>query len=180
MRSLAAAMDFVFREEGGFQRSPADSGNWVGERLVGTKYGISARSHPTVDIEHLTRDQATRIYEEDYWLAARCDRLPPALALIHFDAAVNQGVGRAAKILQRAVLVADDGIIGPLTLRAAAERDVELSLRDYAIERLVAYLMTIERNHALAAYGYSPWGLRVRRARDAALALIHRPGPRAA
>lgn len=37
-----------------------------------------------------------------------------------FDLAINSGVGRASKLLQRAVGVAADGAIGPATLAAVA------------------------------------------------------------
>ena len=50
----------------------------------------------------------------------RCPDLPPPLAFFHFDAAVNQGVTGAARMLQQAVGADIDGEIGPLTLAAVA------------------------------------------------------------
>ncbi len=58
------------------------------------------------------------IYLHDYWLAGRCDRMPWPVSLAHFDACVNVGVAQAAKFLQRIVGTRDDGVVGPLTLRA--------------------------------------------------------------
>src|SRR5262249_31147441 len=74
--------------------------------------------------------QATvrRIYRERYWLPASCPALPPPLALFHFDAAVNQGVAAAARLLQEAVGAAVDGEIGPETLADAVARPVPQSL----------------------------------------------------
>ena len=46
------------------------------------------------------------------------EALPPPLALLVFDAAVNNGVGHAIRWLQSAVCVNADGQIGPAT-RAA-------------------------------------------------------------
>ena len=52
----------------------------------------------------------------------RGDDLPPALALLVFDAAVNNGVARAARWLQQALGVTADGAIGPVTLAAIGAR----------------------------------------------------------
>jgi len=82
------ARDHIFKWEGGYVNDSRDPG---GE----TKYGISKRAYPNVDIANLTKDAAWAIYERDYWLAAGCDRMTPGMALMVFDAAVNCGVGRA-------------------------------------------------------------------------------------
>ena len=52
------------------------------------------------------------------WDRVDGDRLPDSIALLVFDAAVNNGTGRAVRWLQQAVLVAQDGVIGPRTLQA--------------------------------------------------------------
>src|SRR5690606_15039047 len=57
--------------------------------FVGTRWGISALSHPTVDIVNLTKAQALEIYRRDYWLASGSDKLKWPLALLHFDAYVQ-------------------------------------------------------------------------------------------
>ena len=84
-----------------------------------TRFGISQRAHPDLDIENLTRAQAEDIYRRDYWDAMHCEQLPPMLALVVFDAAVNQGRVQAAKLLQRALRVREDGIVGAETIQAA-------------------------------------------------------------
>jgi lysozyme family protein len=81
-------MAFIFKWEGGYVNHAEDPG---GE----TKYGISKRAHPDVDIKELTKAQAEEIYYRDYWLKAGCDKLPWPDCVVHFDAAVNMGVGRA-------------------------------------------------------------------------------------
>lgn len=102
--------------EGGYVSDPADPG---GE----TKYGISKAAYPSIDIASLTLDAAKAIYQRDYWMACRCDALPPTVAGLLFDAAVNQGAGWARQALQSAAGVATDGVIGPKTLAAAAAAD---------------------------------------------------------
>lgn len=121
MSAFDRAFRVVVGEEGGYSSNPADPGNWTGGACGrglcrGTRFGISAASYPGLEIATLTLDDARAIYRRDYWERVRGDDLPPPLALLVFDAAVNNGVGRAARWLQQAVGATADGIIGPATL----------------------------------------------------------------
>ena len=77
-------------------------------------------SYPGTDIEGLTLAAAAELYRRDYWDRIRGDELPPPLALLVFDAAVNNGVGRAVRWLQQAAGVTPDGLIGMATLEAVS------------------------------------------------------------
>lgn len=90
------AMPFLFRWEGGHDNDPKDRG---GE----TKWGISQRAYPKLNIAALTKGQARGLYYRDYWLKAGCDKQPWPFCLVVFDCAVNQGVGRAKKFIKKAV-----------------------------------------------------------------------------
>ena len=119
---FALAVSGVLRAEGGYVNDPADPG---GE----TKFGISKAAYPALDIAALTEDDARAVYRRDYWDACRCDSLPAPLDWLVFDAAVNQGVQAAGKMLQGAVGVAVDGKIGPATVAAAKRADAEAPAR---------------------------------------------------
>ena len=69
-----------------------------------TNFGIAKRSHPDVDIKNLTKDGAKEIYKEVYWDKNKVESLPEDLRHIYFDMCVNQGKGRAVKILQQLLL----------------------------------------------------------------------------
>lgn len=97
--------------EGGYVFDARDPG---GE----TKYGISKRAYPQIDIKALTLIHAQAIYRRDYWDKCRCGELPEGVAFDVFDAAVNSGPAQAARWLQGAVGAQADGIIGPATLAA--------------------------------------------------------------
>ena len=84
----------MLRVEGGYSNNSSDPG---GE----TKYGISKRSFPNLDIPNLTREQAIEIYKSHYWDRANCDSLPWPMSLLVFDSAVNSGVGLATEWLRR-------------------------------------------------------------------------------
>lgn len=116
-------IDRVLAHEGGYVNHPKDPG---GE----TNWGIAKRSYPNVDIKRLTRDGAIAIYRRDFWDRVQGDKLPPAVAFQVFDAAVNHGPGNAVRWLQRAAGVADDGLLGPVSLAAIRKAEpTDLVLR---------------------------------------------------
>ncbi len=131
------AVGFVLKEriEGGYVNDPRDPG---GE----TNFGISKRAYPKVNIRALTREEAVAIYRRDYWDANRCDDLPPKIAVALFDAAVNQGSGAARLLLQKAVDVTADGIIGPQTLAAVEAADEDELIVQFLGWRLRRYAFT--------------------------------------
>ena len=87
------ALDFVLRWEGGYVNDPADPG---GE----TKFGISHRAYPDVNIKELTREQAGAIYKMDYWDIMHCDTRPFDMAFAVFDTSINCGLARTALWLE--------------------------------------------------------------------------------
>lgn len=105
------AFKVLIGHEGGYVNDPRDPG---GE----TKFGISKRAWPQVDIKALTLKEAKAIYYANYWLAAGCDKVVGPVRFDLFDAAVNSGVSQAVKWLQEASGVAADGRFGPRTLSA--------------------------------------------------------------
>jgi lysozyme family protein len=108
-----AFINRVLGHEGNYTFNAKDPG---GE----TKFGISKRSYPNVDIKNLTREQAIEIYRRDFWGASHADELPDALAFQALDAAVNHGPTRAIKFLQSAIGAVPDGIWGTAS-RAALQ-----------------------------------------------------------
>ena len=111
---------FTLRWEGGYS-------NVKGDRGGATNKGITQRTYdgwrhdqalPLVDVKHITDPEVEEIYKARYWAPIYGGNLPPQIALAVFDGAVNSGTAQAAKWLQRALGVADDGIIGPQTLAA--------------------------------------------------------------
>lgn len=126
------ALDFVLAAEGGVSDDPADAGGL-------TKYGISQKSYPDIDISTLTLDDACRIYYQDYWLRCRCDELPDYIAVVVFDTAVNMGQRQAARLLQQALGVQVDGILGPRTRAASFLASSGQLLADYLGWRAASY-----------------------------------------
>lgn len=135
------SFDRTMGSEGGFQNKSSDRGNWttgvVGRgELKGTKFGISAMSYPHLDIKNLTLEQAKGIYYQDWWLELGMDLFKPALSYQMFDAAMNHGMGNATRMLQRAVRMLDDGVIGPRTRAAVDAMPLEDLLARFLSQRL--------------------------------------------
>ena len=122
----------VLEAEGGYVNDPDDPGGK-------TKYGISQRSYPDLDIAALTEADAIAIYRRDYWNAGRCDELPIPVAAFMFGALVQHRPRTAKKLLQHALGVKADGIIGPTTIRTAHKADIKSLLVDLFASRLVLY-----------------------------------------
>ena len=141
MTMFDVSFDRTIGHEGGYQADPKDRGNWttgvIGKgELKGTKYGISAMTYPNVDIKNLTVDQAKAIYKKDFWDALGMERFPSALQFQLFDAAINHSWRRTVQILQRAVGVADDGVIGPKTIAAVNAKELNDLLMLFLAERI--------------------------------------------
>lgn len=124
----------VLGHEGGYVNDPKDPG---GE----TQWGISKRSYPNVNIRKLTRADAIEIYRRDFWQRVQGDKLPPAFVFQALDAAVNHGIGNAVRWMQRAVGVADDGVIGKFTLAAIRKADPADLVLLFNAERLEFYAL---------------------------------------
>jgi len=119
------AFTAILGAEGGYSNHPNDRG---GRTMMGVTEGTLRRAVslgivPAKDVRELSRDEVRVIYDRLYWQPAKCDAMPERLAMAHFDAAINHGIGGAGIILQRALgalghAVKVDGSIGPMTLEA--------------------------------------------------------------
>lgn len=127
------AFDELLKHEGGYVNHKDDKGG-------ATRYGVTEAVAREVgyrgDMRDLPLDLAKRIYQDRYWHAVKAEQLPAQVRYLVFDAAVNSGVGQAARWLQRAVGVKDDGVIGPQTLLALNQADPEALARRYLSQRL--------------------------------------------
>jgi lysozyme family protein len=129
--NLHRAAAFVIDQLEGGDRLVEDSGGL-------TRWGISQRAYPAIDIRALTREDALALYARDYWAPTRAGELPDALGLCVFDGAVNQGVHAAVDALQEVLRVERDGVVGPDTLAAARHTGPETIVK-YLERRLERY-----------------------------------------
>jgi len=120
----------VLRMEGGYADDPRDPG---GE----TKFGVTrttlsealGRPASAGEAAALSMAEAGEIYRRLYWAATRCGELPAGLDLLVFDTAVNMGPLTAARLLQEALGVTADGVIGAETLAHACAAPAAEAIR---------------------------------------------------
>lgn len=152
-RALVITLGF----EGGYSNHPDDPG---GETNYGVTQGTyngyrDSKKIPRQSVKFITQDEVDDIYYHSYWIPAYCpilDSFYPSIALAVFDTAVNCGVVTAVKILQRAVGVDDDGIIGPRTIYAI-RRNGDLDVLNWFLGgRRDYYNRIIAKNPKLAVF----------------------------
>lgn len=131
MAKLEPAFDYAMRFEGGgvVHEVPGDPGGL-------TKWGLSQRANPDLDIANLSREDAIEAYRERYWTPRKLWGLfSQSMANEVFEFTINadpawMNRGRAIRaaqktandVIEAARLDRDplrlDGVIGPRTIRA--------------------------------------------------------------
>lgn len=130
--NFAAAMMVVMKWEGGgkFTDDPQDNGGatcWgITQATLSEHRGCAVTK---TDVRTLGFIEAAKIYRRQYWQILHCDDLPAGLDLACFDCAVNMGIGRAKKLLQRAAGVTEDAMLGPKSLAAIAAMDTKTAIK---------------------------------------------------
>jgi lysozyme family protein len=127
------AFHLLLGHEGGFVDHPNDPG---GATRWGVTERVARQNGYTGPMRELPVEVAKDIYRRQYWAAIRADELPCLLRYPVFDGAVNSGVGQSIRWLQRALGVADDGRIGPITIGAAQRAEPGDVLRRMLAQRL--------------------------------------------
>lgn len=150
--------------EGGDSHHPADRGGL-------TRFGISKAAFPNEDIARLTRARAIELYRQFYWDANWCDGLPPALAVLVFDGAVQHRHGVSAKLLQHCLRVTADGAIGPVTIAAAKRSDVTEIMVRYLARRADLYSSIVAANSSQAVF-LDGWFARLFRVQQFAIQFV--------
>jgi len=158
MLSVRAISHQILSHEGGFSDDPHDPGG-------PTNFGITLAALRNAgrdldgdgdidrdDILRLTRAIAIEIFEEDYYRAPRIYLLPEALQPVVCDMLVNAG---ARLLRDMGFDVAVDGVIGPITARAAqaaSSRNERALIDAYAIARRNFYYSLGERRPSLRKF----------------------------
>lgn len=113
------SFNIILGYEGGYSNNPKDPGGPTNLGVTQSTLGHwLGRAASIAEVQALTPGLVAPIYRTNFWNAVHGDALPAGVDLITFDAAVNSGPGRAAKLLQAAAGATVDGAIGPATLAA--------------------------------------------------------------
>ena len=153
----------VLKDEGGFSNDPRDPGGMtnlgvtkrVWEAFVGHEVDETA-------MRALTPAAVAPLYRRNYWNRVHGDELPAGVDYAVMDFAVNSGTSRAARTLQQACGVEDDGAIGAQTMQAVNAAD-PITLIDAVCDQRLAFLQALP---SFATFGRG-WTARVQRVKAA-------------
>ena len=128
LKSLAV----VLKHEGGYVDHPEDPGGRTNMGITQAVYEkYLGRTVTEDEMKNIKIGDVRIIYRENYWDRVKGDDLPSGIDFCVFDWAVNSGVSRASKALQRIVGVKDDGVIGPITVKETFKCDSDKVILSY-------------------------------------------------
>jgi lysozyme family protein len=139
-KNFRDCLELVLKAEGGFVNHKLDPGGM-------TNLGVTKRVWEDW-VRHEVDEKAMRaltpaivapMYEMKYWRTSYCEKLPRGLDLLVFSMAVNAGAGRSVKLLQDAIGVVADGVIGPNTMAKINEANVETLIDKFSKARTAFY-----------------------------------------
>jgi lysozyme family protein len=139
-KNFRDCLELVLKHEGGYVNHKDDPGGM-------TNLGVTKKvwedwvGHPVTekDMRELTPALVGPMYEMKYWRTSYCEKLPRGLDLLVFSMAVNAGSGRSVKLLQDAIGVVADGVIGPKTMAKINEANVESLIDKFSEARTAFY-----------------------------------------
>lgn len=130
------SLKLVLTHEGGWFDHPKDPGGATMKGIIIKVYEkFKGRPVTKDELRNITDEEVRTIYKQNYWDKMKCDDLPYGVDHIVFDAAVNTGLRQCTLFLQRSVETADDGILGPKTLKAAQETDPRKLIVRFSIHK---------------------------------------------
>ena len=96
------ALKFVLEREGGYVNNPNDPGGATNKGITQVTYNkwLFAKGLQQKSVKLITDAEVKEIYYNNYWLAAKCDKMTPKFAVVCFDTAVNCGVGKVNELLK--------------------------------------------------------------------------------
>lgn len=148
--NFPASLNFILASEGGFSNHPLDPGGMT--NLGVTKKAWEAyvgREVNETEMRALTIEIVSPFYKKNYWDSCKCDDLPRGIDYLVFDFAVNAGPRASIKILQKALWIPEDGLIGRITISAATE---------YPANELIELFSLAKEAYYKSLYTFSTFG----------------------
>lgn len=149
IENQAKVLKWLGLSEGGYVNHPRDPGG-------ATNLGVTQRVYdswrknvgkPIRSVKHITKDEAHRIFVQQYFSPVWFNKLPSGLDYAMADYSVNSGPSRAVKDLQRTLnelgmSIAADGHMGVVTMHAIDQRSTD-SIIIKLCERRMRFLKSL-------------------------------------
>lgn len=177
-RNFAKALSLVLRHEGGWADNPKDPGGATMRGVtIGTFRQYVKPNATKDDLRKITDQQIATVYRRHFWDKIAGAELPDGIDYAVFDFAVNSGPTRAAQYLQKVVGVAQDGKIGPATVKATKTSLPATVIHKLCDERLAFMKRITSKGKRLWDTFGKGWDRRVKEVRADALEMSGRPTP---
>lgn len=152
------ALARVLVYEGGLVRNPHDPGGRTNFGITQSVYNNWRKRQKleAQSVARIAKTEVATIYRTDYWNRIHGDELPAGMDFCLFDAAVNSGVGGAAKWTQGVLNLVRDGDFGPKTMAALLDADPEDFINEFCKRRLG----TLQRSKNWKYFGKG-WAARI-------------------
>ena len=164
------SLQLLLKHEGGFVNHERDPGGMTNLGVTKNVYeewlGYEVDKQ---DMMKLTPEDVAPIYLNNYWIKANCDELPSGLDYVVFDWAVNSGVSRSSKGIQKCCGAEPDGVIGPKTLQLVLGQDTNFMIEKFKEVRQSFY----EGLNHFDAFGRG-WTRRNDEATEVALGMVEK------
>lgn len=143
MNNFQECLSLILKSEGGYVNHPSDPGGHTNKGItLETMSNYLGRNAIVEELKNISDDMVAAIYELNYWNPCLCYDLPSGVDYAVFDFAVNSGVGRASRFLQKIVHVRADGVIGPKTLKATEAMYPDV-VAEVLCDRRLAFMKTL-------------------------------------
>ncbi|MFN7311378.1 MAG: glycosyl hydrolase 108 family protein [Vampirovibrionales bacterium] len=100
------ALAHTLKAEGGYSNHPSDTGGSTMKGVTQATYNsyLKRKGQASKPVKGISQAEIEDLYYNDYWKASGAEQIATsnqALAMVHFDTAVNMGVGRAKELLAK-------------------------------------------------------------------------------
>jgi peptidoglycan hydrolase-like protein with peptidoglycan-binding domain len=135
---LGEALRFTLKWEGGYVNDPYDPGGETNKGVTIATYNSyrSRKGLSRQSVRYITDAEVYEIYRDMYWAPSQSNLMTRALAIVHFDTAVNFGVGGATIFLQETLGLRADGVFGNMTRDALSRANSAATARKYVQGRI--------------------------------------------
>ena len=134
------AYQWVRVSEGGNDDDPQDPGGRTSRGIIQREYTAwrALQKKTFKDVWTASEEEIEEIYHTQYWLPYG-DLMPRGADYQFFDINVNSGLHQATLILQRSLMVTDDGHVGVVTMAALRKADPKALILAITKERAKFY-----------------------------------------
>ena len=121
------SLDLILQLEGGYSNDENDPGGETMYGIIASEYKkyLEHKGLPSTSVRNITKEQVVEIYNTQYWAPMHLDLLAKDKAIYMFQFGINCGTRKAIMLVQEALGLKADGVIGPKSAAAINKAPME-------------------------------------------------------